>query len=159
MPILSFLIRLSPGCWVRMERTVLTLIPRKRAISLFLQLYEASFAQTPWYQPYTRAETAALLDDPAAITFLLRAGIPIGFIWSSLQPGGIMEIEPVGIVRRWQGQGYGRWFLTGQIRDWREGGVTAVRLGVWRANEAARRLYARAGFRHTTTSFFLHRTL
>lgn len=117
---------------------------------LFLTLYAQSFGGTPWYQPYTAEELAASLADPADILFLYKDGRAIGFAW--LQ--GNM-IEPIGIVKGEQGQGYGRILLQATLQELKNRGKTKAVIGVWQQNETAVHLYQSLGFQHHQTITYL----
>jgi ribosomal protein S18 acetylase RimI-like enzyme len=132
---------------------------RRRALDLFLQLYPRAFAHTPWQQPFSRLEADGLLAQPADLKFLLRDDEPVGFAWCSTEKTGVVEIEPLGIIRELQGQGYGHWFLAHLLRDWRRAGTPAVQLALWRENRPALRLYRGLGFRQVATTYYLQRSL
>lgn len=129
------------------------------AVTQFLRLYEDSFSQTPWYQPFTLQEVAADLTNPKDISFLMLENTPIGFAWVRPSGPGVVEIEPMGIVREWQGRGYGRHLLLAvlQYLGWQN--IHTVHLGVWAQNTAAVHLYQRIGFRRAASLFYLGRTV
>lgn len=136
-----------------------TLAPAE-AIRHFRDLYEQSFGDTPWYQPYTTAaEVASELDSARDLLFLFCEEEPVGFAWIRLGQGGIGEIEPFGIAPPFQGRGYGRLLLQAALHQLARQGVTRVHLGVWRRNRAALALYRSAGFEHTGTRYYLTRDL
>ena len=110
-------------------------------VHLFRTLYDRSFGGAPWYQPYSQAEAAETLDDPNDILFLFKDGHAVGFAW--LQ--GEM-IEPVGVVKEEQGQGYGRTLLLAALHKLKQRGVKQVKIGVWRENVTAVHLYQSLGF-------------
>lgn len=136
------------------ELTIATL-PREVAVALFPTIYDAAFAGTRWAQPYSPAETAALLQQPEDLLFLMRHGEPVGVAWAEVGPGGTGRIEPFGIVSAAQGRGYGRWLLRAVLARLRERGVTTAQLGLWRDNTAAMNLYQRAGFVEVANWYYL----
>lgn len=130
-------------------------LPREAAVALFPVVYEASFAGTRWAQPYSMAETAALLDHADDLLFLMRDGEPVGVAWTEVGLAGVGRIEPFGIVRAQQGRGYGRWLLREALVRLRERGATTAQLGLWRDNNAALTLYQRAGFVEVANWYYL----
>lgn len=128
-------------------------------IPLFLQLYDDSFRETAWYQPYSYDEVAAELRSPGRspgdILFLSRDRSPVGFAWLRLAGSGPAEIEPVGVLPAAQGQGLGRLLLLAALRQCRLRGFNQCRLTVWQENQSAIRLYQRLGFeRRETVAYF-----
>lgn len=160
----------------RMERPHLNALPRLRlpsacrlqtheraqAISHFRSLYDRSFASTPWHQPYTIADVEAELDDAADLLFLICRGEAVGFVWMRLKrsaAGRAGEIEPIGVAANHQGHGFGRILLVAALHRLAQRGAQRVRLGVWRDNETALRLYRSAGFRRIGSLYYLARDL
>lgn len=138
---------LPPNC-------ALHTVPRQRAQALFLRLYDASFAGTPWYQPFTPVELAATLKDAQNLYFLWRDDKPLGFAW--VRPkGNTAEIEPIGVIQTEQGRGYGRYLLQALLHRLAAQGIQTVTLGVWASNTAAIRLYQSLGFTHVHTLTYL----
>lgn len=132
-------------------------LPQPQAIAQFIALYDRSFSPHPWYQPYTPDEVDALLATPADLHFLYAHDEPIGFAWLRFA-GATAEIEPVGVVPAWQGQGNGRFLLHHTLNYLLRHGCREVHLGVWQSNQAAVALYQRLGFRHTTSRYFYGRS-
>ncbi len=128
---------------------------REQAIPLLLRLYEASFSGLPWDQPYSAAEVAALLREPEDILFLQRGDEQIGFAWLQMERDEIGVIEPLGIVRGRQGQGYGRILLQTAVRELARRGAARAQIGAWLENEAAIGLYTSLGFAHYQTTTYL----
>lgn len=124
-------------------------------IHYFCQLYEQSFAGTRWFQPYTPAEVAATLVSPEDILFLWQGEVPIGFAWLRLRGPSTADIEPIGIIKSYQGQGHGRHLLLTALHRLASLGIQEVNLGVWRENETAVRLYQSLGFQHQQTLTYL----
>ena len=124
----------------------LTTLPRSQAISQFLALYDESFGPHPWYQPYTAAEVTASLYAPKDLLFLYHLDEPIGFAWVRLLALGEGEVEPIGIVSKWQGKGYGRFLLQTAIHSLSSRGVTRIHIGTWSSNTPALHLYHSLGF-------------
>lgn len=148
-------LNLPPGCGLQT-------FERAQAISRFRALYERSFAPTPWYQPYTIADVEAELDDAADLLFLTCDDKDVGFVWMRLKSttaGKVGEIEPIGVVGDFQGHGHGRALLVAALHRLARRGAQRARLGVWRNNQAALRLYRSAGFRHIGSLYYLARDL
>ena len=134
-------------------------VGRDTAVRTLPQLYQRSFAHTPWFQPYTAAEVAATWEPSDELWRLVSDATPIGFAWLHFPEPTIAEIEPIGIVRQKQGVGYGRFLLTSLLQNLQNRGVQTVTLGVWTTNETAVHLYQSLGFRHTSSSYSLTHTL
>lgn len=139
---------LPPAC-------TLQTLPQESTIHQFCTLYAQSFAAYPWYQPYTPAEVAATLDNPADILYLYWQNQPIGFVWLKWPKPTWGEIEPIGIVQAHQGQGYGRYLLQTAVNHLVAHGAQQIKLGVWHSNKAALALYRKMGFHHTHTLTYL----
>ncbi len=132
---------------------------RTTAVAQFLRLYDASFGQTPWYQPFTPQEVAADLSDPQHLYFLMLHDAPVGFAWVRPSGKGAVEIEPMGIAREWQGRGYGRHLLLSVLQHLGWQNIHTVRIGVWAQNTAAVHLYQKMGFRRVGSVFYLGREM
>ena len=128
---------------------------RAEAIRHFRALYDQSFSTYRWYQPYSRAEVAATLNDAADILFLTCGGRPVGFVWLHLTEADAGEIEPIGVIRSYQGQGYGRILLLAGLHRLARRSAKRVAIGVWTENEVALHLYQSLGFRHQHTRTYL----
>ncbi len=126
---------------------------RSKAIKQFCRLYEQSFFGLPWYQPYTQAEVAASLEVPSDLLFLLREGRAIGFAWTQKLGDGTGQIEPMGVIKPYQGQGYGRLLLLKALNRFARQGIDHVKIGTWLSNQPALHLYRSLGFQpiHTIT--------
>ncbi|MCI0398211.1 MAG: GNAT family N-acetyltransferase [Chloroflexi bacterium] len=130
--------------------------PLNTAVRRFLQLYEAAFAGRPWYQPYDdETQVAAELASPAHLLLLLAGRTPAGFAWTRLPETTLGEIEPIGLIPAYQGQGLARPLLLAALRHLAKQGANRVRLGVWQNNAPAVRLYERTGFRQTGRLIYL----
>ncbi len=126
------------------------------AIATFRRLYEQAFANLPWYQPYENdAEVAADLADAGDLIFLCDDRIPIGFAWMHWLEPGLGEIEPIGIMPTYQQKGLGPALLSAAMGQLLDQGAKRVRMGVWRDNEKAIRLYGRFGFCYNHSVFYL----
>lgn len=130
-------------------------LPRQEAISRFCRLYGDAFDPYRWYQPYTEAEVAATLQTAGDILFLSLEERPIGFVWTRKVSPQSGEIEPIGVVKRYQERGYGRLLLQAGIRRLVERGAEQIVLSVWRENAAAVHLYRRFGFQQRQTRTYL----
>jgi ribosomal protein S18 acetylase RimI-like enzyme len=130
------------------------------AASLFNRLYDESFASMPWYQPYqSNQEVIAELNDPANLLFLWRGNEPIGFAWLRWNGSDSVEIEPVGIIYNYRGKGLGRALLLQALHQLKQLGAEIVRLGVWKSNATAVRLYQSLGFERQFQLIYLARKL
>ena len=121
---------------------------------LFCELYDLSFGNMPWYQPYSREEVEGSLKAPEDILFLFKYEQPIGFVWLQGDAQGA-AIEPIGIVQGEWGKGYGRFLLLAALHTLKERGAAQARIGVWRSNQAAVHLYQSVGFQHQQTLTYL----
>ena len=132
---------------------LISTLPRSQAISQFITLYDKSFGPHPWYQPYTAGEAAALLYAPQDLLFLYHLQEPIGFAWAKMVARAAGEVEPIGIIEKWQGRGYGRFLLQAAIHNLTTRGATRVYIGTWDSNKPALHLYRSLGFEpdHTLT--------
>lgn len=143
--------------------TVSTL-PLNAAVRQFRQLYDACFGPHPWYQPYeddaeVAAEMGDTYGDPAALLFLQHGEQPVGFVWVRRLPASVGEIEPIGILPAWQGQGLGRALLLYALHRLREQGVQTARIATWSQNLPALHLYQSVGFQQSASLFYLARDL
>jgi RimJ/RimL family protein N-acetyltransferase len=69
----------------------------------------------------------------------------VGHIWVSIAPYGVADIGML-VVESWRGKGIGK-LLVGPAMQWAAAaGAHKMALEVWPHNEAAIRLYRRAGF-------------
>lgn len=139
---------LPPACHLRT-------LPRAQAITQFIHLYEQSFGPHPWYQPYSSAEVAAALGQTKDLLFLYHQDEPIGFVWAQSIEKGLAEIEPVGILTQWQGEGYGRFLLQSAIYNLAQRGAAQISIGTWLQNRPALHLYHSLGFQPDHTLIYL----
>lgn len=128
---------------------------RTKAIRYFCTLYDESFSIYRWYQPYSHAEVAAALSDAANILFLTYDGRPVGFVWLHLTEADAGEIEPIGVIRSYQGRGYGRLLLVAGLHHLARRGAKQVAIGLWAENQVALHLYQSLGFQHRYTRTYL----
>jgi ribosomal protein S18 acetylase RimI-like enzyme len=122
------------------QANVVTL-PRPEAMTTFQTLYEKAFSGLPWYQPFTLPEIAFGLPNSEAMRFLRVDDELVGFVWVQRQGQHAVQLEPVGIVKEWQGKGYGRYLLLTVLHQLARQQIRQVTLGVWRSNETAVHLY------------------
>ncbi len=73
-------------------------LPREEATALLPVVYEQAFRDKPWIQPYSAAETDALLQRPDDLLFAMRDDEPVGVAWIETGLAGHGRIEPFGIV-------------------------------------------------------------
>ncbi len=145
--------------WTRPTLTELVTFPPEQAAALMHQLYDASFQDTPWYQPY--ADTSEILESiqsGSEVYFLMHEGEPIGFTSANIEDG-VVEIEPLGIVRAHHGQGFGRKMMEALLYQFAKDGISEVRLAVWASNLPALTLYESIGFQGVNTRTFLAKDL
>ena len=129
---------------------------RSLAIKRFRELYESSFTNLAWYQPYlSDDEVSADMEDDDSITFLLEGEMPVGFIWLRWPEPKTAEIEPLGVVESHQGRGLGRFLLGNGLKMAAAQGTDKVTIGVWSENYPAIQLYRGLGFRHVRTLTYL----
>lgn len=140
---------------VSMPELTLRTLTRERAVALFSHVYDQAFAGRPWSQPYTAAETDALLGDAADLLFAMRGDEPVGVAWIEMNAPDRGRIEPLGVVADHQGRGYGRWLLRSALAELRGRGARVVEVGLWRANTAASNLYKGAGFTEIANWYYL----
>ena len=126
-----------------------------QAVSEFGRIYEESFSGMPWSQPYTEAEVAAALARPEDLLFAVAEDVAVGVVWHELLSDGRGRIEPIGIARRYQGQGVGRGLLLAALHDLRQRGAHSVEIGVWRQNVVAMNLYKSLGFLEVGNWYYL----
>lgn len=140
------------------------------AAQLFQKLYDETFSALLWYQPYSLEELLPEGDSSGLgeIYFLLHGQQPVGFVrvcpvrqfdreesvWREVE-----EIEPLGIVPAYQGQGLGQKLLLACLQTLAKRGIPVVTLGVWADNERAWQLYQRVGFERAGTTIYLTRHL
>jgi GNAT superfamily N-acetyltransferase len=130
--------------------------PSPLAISRFRTLYEKSFGDKPWYQPYrSDNEVSAELADPSDMLFLMHDGHPAGFAWLRWPEVGEAQIEPFGLTHVYQGRGLGHAFLSAILDQAIQQGARHISLGVWLNNKPAIHLYQKTGFRTTVTTTYL----
>ena len=124
-------------------RGELTLAPaRPRDAAALAALHAASFNRG-----WSEQEFEQLLTDRSVIADRAASGRrSIGFIVSR-RAADEAEILSVAVARAWRGRGLARRLLDLHLRRLAGFGLRAVFLEVDEDNEAARRLYARAGFR------------
>jgi ribosomal protein S18 acetylase RimI-like enzyme len=133
----------------------LVTLPAPKAIREFCRVYDGCFRDTPWSQPYTEAEVAAMLASPDDLIFLSRDGEMIGVVWHELLTNGRGRIEPIGIVAGYQGRGYGRRLLLAALHNLRRRGARLIEIGLWRQNNVAMNLYKSLGFLEAHNWYYL----
>ena len=128
--------------------------PRPKAIAEFIRLYDTSFTDTPWNQPFAPSEVEHLLSNASDLLFLIEEGQAVGFVWLQIEANQA-TIEPIGIVKSAQGKGYGRIFLTSILHKLADENVESVSLGVWANNDKAVSLYQSVGFEQVDVKTYL----
>lgn len=77
---------------------------------------------------------------------------PVGYAWLALESPDVScaWIHDIAIDEEQRGRGYGRALLTGLEDAARERGAESIGLNVFAGNDAARRMYEKAGYRATS---------
>jgi mycothiol synthase len=129
--------------------------PRQTAVSLFLRLYKESFTGLPWDQPFSRDEVLDTLENASDLLFLMTEEEAIGFAWAKIDDEGIGVIEPLGIIPKYQGKGFGRFLLSRAISILQNRGARRIEIGAWSDNKKAVDLYQSMGFQHMKSITYL----
>ena len=125
------------------------------AANLMRRLYDESFRNLPWFQPYADAdEVLDDMGDSGEILTMHVDGEPVGFVGVRYERG-VADIEPLGVVQARQGQGFGRRLLASTLTYLQHRGCHAAQLAVWENNEAALNLYHKFGFQFKNKRIFL----
>jgi mycothiol synthase len=134
-----------------------------RLVAGLVEACDRAYAHLPRYHGATSAQVARLLAhpdaDPTLCLLAFRGGEAVGFAFCLLERrAGEVEgwVHDLGVAPAARGIGLGRTLLWEGIRAMRERGAARVVLGMDAANDRARRLYQRTGFR-TTETFGYHR--
>ncbi len=130
-------------------------LDRATAVRTLPALYERCFRGMPWFQAYTSAEVAATWESTDALYKLVVDRQTAGFVWLHFPEPDMAEIEPIGIIKKKQGMGYGRFLLTTTLQQLQNQEVQTVSLGVWTSNQIAIDLYQKLGFRTVSSSYSL----
>jgi mycothiol synthase len=124
-------------------------------VEAYVALHRAAFGSENMTVAWRR-QTLAMpeyhpdLDLVAAAADGRLAGFCIG--WLATIAGRVeAQIEPVGVHPNFQGQGLGRALIAENLRRFQAAGAERAHIEVDGNNDAARRLYASAGFRPTRT--------
>ncbi len=134
----------------------------------FCKLYDNSFSQTAWYQPFTTIEVLSIRHENDQLRYFevnetatstsssgRRSVQAVGFVWLRYPTAKTAEIEPIGIIKNEQGKGYGRLLLQQVLYQLQQQGIQQVHLGVWANNQIAIHLYHQFGFHHQNTTMHL----
>lgn len=127
-----------------------------QASQLFCQLYEQSFRPQRWYQPY---ELDQLPPEMADTLFLQHHGRSVGFARLLLEDDGRGQIEPIGLIPAYQGQGLGRQLLLVACEELVAQGVSTLQIGVWVDNRPAVSLYQSIGFQPERYTYYFALTV
>lgn len=128
--------------------------PRQRAIREFCRVYDESFHNTPWSQPYSEDEVEDALGEAEDMMFMEVGGRAIGVAWQQIISNGRGQLEPLGIVPAYRGRGYGRRLLLATLHSLHRR-VFAVEIGTWRSNTIALNLYKSLGFSEVQNWYYL----
>ncbi len=117
-------------------------LDRAPAIALFRRLYDDSFRDRPWYQPFaSEADVAAAVPDAADMLFLFQAETPVGVVCLHDE-----VIEPLAVRPAHQRRGFGRLLLLAALHELVRRGRGEASIGAWRTNEPALSLYRQLDF-------------
>ena len=130
-------------------------LPRAEAITTFRRLYDESFRDVLSYQPYSYDDVDWELERAEDLLFLRCDGAEAGFVWLHHRGERAVEIEPVGLLPAYHGQGLGQAMMLAALHSAARQGVTRVKLTVWRENERAVRLYQKLGFERVDVRYYL----
>lgn len=128
---------------------------RSKAITHFLELYEQSFGEQPWYQPYDYEEVDNTLAEAGDLVFLRNGEMLVGFVWMRRGDGDMGEIEPIGVIQSCHGKGYGRLLMLTALHKLSSRGCSQAKIGLWRRNTVALRLYRSVGFQPSGSMTYL----
>lgn len=134
-----------------------------RLVAALVAACDRAYGHLPRYPGASSSQVARLFGhpdaDPALCLLALRDGEVVGFGFCLLERrDGELEgwVHDLGVAPAARGIGLGRALLWQGILAMRERGAARVLLGMDAANDRARRLYERTGFR-TTETFGYHR--
>jgi mycothiol synthase len=134
-----------------------------RLVAALVEACDRAYGHLPRYHGATTSQVASLLRhpdaDPSLCLLAFRDGEAVGFAFCLLERRrGQLEgwVHDLGVAPAARGIGLGRALLWQGILAMREQGAARVLLGMDAANDRARRLYQRTGFR-TTETFGYHR--
>lgn len=145
--------------WTRPALHELVELPNADAAYLMQQLYDECFRGTAWYQPYTDvSEIADSIAGGDEVLFMFEQGTPVGFAAVSYA-NSTVEVEPFGIVKAQQGQGFGRKLMQSLMHRMHRKNIREVRLSVWASNLPALALYGSFGFEGVNTRTFFEKSL
>ena len=126
--------------------------PIERATVIFGDLYSQIFRDLPWYQPYENEEQVANeLADPADLLFLRWKNEDIGFCWTRQKDRTLGEIEPIGLLKNYRGNGLGKSLLLEGILLHQAQGISRIQIAAWEENQTAINLYRSCGFKRIQT--------
>ena len=118
-------------------------------------MYDETFCAYPWYQPYfDNAELQGELGEQFDLFFLQDQGEIIGFAATRYEHYSA-DIEPFGILPKWQGQGWGRRFLRELLYEIGRKKCAAAQITTWANNLPALNLYQSVGFFPITQRAYL----
>lgn len=121
------------------------------ANALFCQLYDQAFSPHPWYQPY---DPAFLDEEMPFALFIKQNGQFAAFADTHLNKQKIGQIEPLGVIPAFQGQGLARPLFLAACRALLGRGATALRVGAWLDNQKALNVYQSAGFQPERYTYY-----
>jgi len=130
-------------------------LPADETVAQFVRVYDTSFGDVAWAQPYSEAEVAASLVAADDLLFAFVDGAPVGVVWHEVLPDGRGRIEPIGIVAGQRGRGHGRRLLLAALHNLRRRGARVVEIGLWRQNAPAMNLYIGLGFKEAANWYYL----
>lgn len=143
---LEYELTLSLKDRIRPNGFTLKQLPPDQAASKLRQLYDVSFRDLAWYQPYIDdSELLGNLGRDGQIYFLESMGEVVGFAGVAYDADRA-EIEPFGVMPAHRGEGFGRILLNALLHTFMERHSRIAHLTVWAENTPALRLYESVGF-------------
>lgn len=133
----------------------LSTLPDDITYSHLRSLYDNSFGNSKWYQPFADdKDVYSGLEEDHTIYYMKENGETIGFALVEYH-GNRAEVEPFGIVADKQGQGFGRKLLSALFHEFSRKNIATVELATWSDNLPALALYQAFGFEGQSTRTFL----
>lgn len=113
-------------------------------------------------QAYATAKLTAELTNPNSFFYFLKvAGATVGYLKLNVGAAqteqvaeNALEVERIYILPAYKRHGFGRQLIDQAEKQARQLGKTALWLGVWEHNEAARAFYGKIGFRQVGSHVF-----
>lgn len=129
--------------------------PESKGAALIRRMYADSFADKPWYLPYT--SDSHLLDEfgiNSDLLFLFEQGEPVGFAGVRYE-GTSAEVEIFGIVESHQSGHLGHALMGALLHRLAVTGYENVNLSIWKENLDGLRLAQAFNFHRVQTRVYL----